>query len=155
MIKITLICVGSLKEKYFKEALAEYKKRLSAFCKLNIIEIDEQTAGGDIQKNLITEAEKITKKINTNAFVIPLCIEGAAVTSNELADLIQAQTVSGKSEICFIIGGSNGLDTAVKAQGDTLLSMSKMTFPHHLARIMIVEQIYRAFMIIRGTKYHK
>lgn len=160
MLKLTLITVGHIKEKYFKDASSEYEKRLSAFCKLNIIELEperlpEAPSDALIEKALDFEAEKILSKVPDGSFLIPLCIEGKELDSVELSKKLSAAALNGESSICFVIGGSYGLSDKVKQRADLKLSMSKMTFPHRLARIMLLEQIYRAFKIDRGGTYHK
>ena len=141
MLRISLICQGKLKEKYYAEACAEYRKRLSAYGGADIIELPED---GDI-------AAKIPK----GSYVIAMAIEGEKLSSEQLAQRMQRLALDGKSRLCFLIGGSEGLPEEVKRAADMRLSMSDMTFPHHLARVMVLEQIYRAFMINAGTKYHK
>ena len=160
MLNITLITVGKIKEKYFTDAIGEYSKRLSRYCKLNIIELkDEPTPDNPSQKEtdiiLDTEGERIISKIPKGAFIIPLCIEGKKVTSTGFSDLIERTASMGKSEIAFIIGGSMGLSNKVKGLADFKLSFSDMTFPHQLMRVILLEQLYRAFNISEGGKYHK
>ena len=142
-----ILCVGRLKERYWTEAVAEYTKRLQSFCKLRITEIPEcrvgdRPTGGEIEKVLETEG---------NA----MCIEGKSLSSEKLAETLQNVAIGGKSQVCFVIGGSFGLSDAVKRRGDLRLSVSAMTFPHQLFRIMLLEQIYRAFSIDAHTQYHK
>ena len=146
MQKITVLCVGKLKEKFYQEAAAEYAKRLGRHCKLEIVELPESRlpedpSAAEIQRALAAEAA--------------LCIEGRPCSSVELSRRMQELAVSGKSQLTFLIGGSVGLSEDLKRQADWRLSMSPMTFPHHLARIMLLEQIYRACQIAAGTKYHK
>ncbi|MGN0115041.1 MAG: 23S rRNA (pseudouridine(1915)-N(3))-methyltransferase RlmH [Acutalibacteraceae bacterium] len=160
MFKISIICVGSLKEKYLRDAIDEYSKRLKTLCEFNIIEIDEQRlpdspSQAQIDTALQKEGEQILKKIKSGAKVVAMCIEGNMMTSPAVAEMISSYAVRGASEIAFIIGGSFGLSDEVKQKADFKLSMSPMTFPHQLARVMLTEQIYRAFMINRGSKYHK
>jgi len=152
MANISFICAGRVKESYYKDACAEYIKRIGAFRKAEIIEIAEER--GETDAALQKEAEAITRQIPQNAFVIAMCIEGNKLSSGALADLTQksAQT---KPHIAVIIGSSNGLHESVKAAADYRLSMSDMTFPHSLARVMALEQFYRAFSIQNGGKYHK
>ena len=159
-MKITVITVGKLKEKYLKDAVAEYSKRISAYGKLNIIELtpvklQENPSESQIFSALEKEAEEITKKIPSNSFIIPLCVEGVLKSSEELASKFNEVSLSGKSNIVFIIGSSYGLSEALKKQSDLKLSFSKMTFPHQLMRVMLLEQIYRAFQINNNGKYHK
>ena len=161
MQKVTIICVGTLKDKYLKDAVVEYSKRLSGgLCDFSIVEIAEERVSDNPSVNQINtalkkEGERILAKIPSSAVIIPMCIEGKMLSSEQLADKLSDFAVSGKSAICFIIGGSFGLSDEVKLKADLKLSMSPMTFPHQLARVMLSEQIYRAFMINRGSKYHK
>ena len=143
MIKINIICIGKIKEKYLTDAIAEYAKRLTAFCKFNIIELSEERI-----KSNIPNRSQIDE-------VIAMCIEGKSMSSEELSKLIDNASVSGKSTVDFIIGGSYGLDESVKKRADVRLSMSRMTFPHQMARMILSEQIYRAFEISSNGKYHK
>lgn len=158
-MQITLITVGKLKERFFTDASQEYEKRLSAFAKLKITEIDAAYLNSvptenEISCALLQEAKKIEKAIPPGAYVISMCIEGKALSSEDFSQkLSKIKTNSGK--ICFIIGGSYGIDQSIKKRSDFLLSMSAMTFPHRLARIMLLEQIYRAFKIESGSSYHK
>lgn len=160
MISVKLICVGKMKEKYYISAFEEYRKRLGAYCKFELVELTEQRLSDspsdkEIAAALEKEALEIEKQIPSGAAVTALCIEGNLKSSTELAAQVEKWTNSGKSKLCFIIGGSCGMSERIKAMADLKLSMSKMTFPHHLARVMVIEQIYRAFTIIDGTKYHK
>ncbi len=160
MIGVTIICEGKLKEKYLRDACAEYSKRLNGFCKLNIIELNpkklsDNPSTAEIENALDSEGKEILSKIPSNAFVYAMCIEGKQMPSPKLAKEIENCAVLGKSNVVFIIGGSFGLSEAVKKSADVRLSMSEMTFPHQLARIMLLEQIYRAFQISSGGKYHK
>ena len=160
MLNITIIAIGKLKEQYLRDASAEYQKRLSASCKLNIIELNpeklsDNPSAKEIENALNNEAKKIIEKIPKGAKVYSMCIEGKQRTSEELSAEIDALTVEGVSNIVFIIGGSFGLSDEVKKLSAFRLSMSKMTFPHQIARIMLLEQIYRAMQISIGTKYHK
>lgn len=160
MLTVNIICVGNLKEKYLKDAVDEYKKRLSAFCKFDIIEIAEQRLSdkpseSEINSALEKEAEKIMQKVPKGSAVIPMAIEGKQLSSEKLADTLSDFALKGFSSISFIIGSSFGLSQNIKSKANLLLSMSKMTFPHQLARVMLCEQIYRAFSIINHTKYHK
>ena len=159
-MKITVITVGKLKEKYLKDAVAEYSKRLSKYCKLEVIETaDEKTPdhASEIAETAIRdkEAERILKAVKSDAYVVALAIEGAAVTSEQLAEKIDGLGIQGKSHIVFIIGGSIGLGEAVLSRADFLLSFSKMTFPHQLMRVILLEQIYRSFKITAKEPYHK
>ncbi len=160
MIKITIIAVGKLKEKYFLAASDEYEKRLSRFCKLNIIEIEpeklpERPSEAQIEAACCAEGKRILEKIPTDAFVSALCIEGRMDDSEALAKKIDRDAAGGIGHRIYIIGGSYGLSDEVKKRADERMSMSPMTFPHKLARIMLLEQIYRAFMILGGGTYHK
>ena len=148
MLGVRVICVGRLKEKHYIDACAEYEKRLSRYCAFDLVEVPET---GDLAR----DGAAVLAKIPAGAYVVALCIEGKLHSSQELAELVQQCAVGGKSKICFLIGGSDGLADAVKNRSERRLSMSRMTFPHHLARVMLMEQIYRAFTIIEGGKYHK
>ena len=160
MQKITVLCVGKLKERFYQEAAAEYVKRLGRHCKLDVVELPESRlpedpSPGEIQRALAAEAAAIREKLPRGGAVIALCIEGKPCSSVELSRRMQELAVSGKSQLTFLIGGSVGLSEELKRRADWRLSMSPMTFPHHLARVMLLEQIYRAFQIQQGTKYHK
>ena len=160
MLNITIIAVGKLKEQYLRDASAEYQKRLSTLCKLNIVEINpeklsDNPSAKEIENALNNEAKKIIEKIPKGAKVYSMCIEGKQRTSEELSAEIDNLATMGASNIVFIIGGSFGLSDEVKKLSAFRLSMSKMTFPHQIARIMLLEQIYRATQISMGTKYHK
>lgn len=160
MQKITLISVGRLKEDFFKSAEKEYAKRLGGFCDLKIIEVNQKQlpsnpSDGQIEAALSLEADEIISKIPKGSEIITLCIEGKLYSSEELSQVIENNANMGSGNITFIIGGSFGLSETVKAKSKIRLSMSKMTFPHRLARVMLLEQIYRAFQIGAGTKYHK
>ena len=160
MQKVTLLCVGKLKEKFYIDAAAEYVKRLQRHCKLELIELPEQRLPDDpspaeIQKALRAEGDAIREKLPKGGAVIALCIEGKPCSSQELSRRMADFGVQGKTQLTFLIGGSVGLDEDLKRRADWRLSMSPMTFPHHMARIMLLEQIYRAYQIADGTKYHK
>lgn len=160
MQRVTVLCVGKLKEKFYIDAAAEYVKRLQRHCKLELIELPEQRLPDDpspaeIQKALRTEGDAIREKLPKGGAVIALCIEGRPCSSQELSRRMAEFGVQGKTLLTFLIGGSVGLDEDLKRQADWRLSMSPMTFPHHMARIMLLEQIYRAYQIAGGTKYHK
>lgn len=159
-MKITLITVGKIKEAYLKSAIAEYSKRLSAYCKLEIIEVadektPEQRSDHQTQGILSKEAERILKAVKEDSFVITLEIEGIQLSSEEFAEKMENLAVSGVSHITFIIGGSLGLGAEVRKHADFSLSFSKMTFPHQLMRVILLEQIYRGYRIIAGAPYHK
>lgn len=141
MLRISVICQGKLKEKYYADACAEYLKRLGAYAAAEVIEIAEDA--------------DVSPKIPKGAYVIAMAIEGEKLSSEQLAARLEKLALGGSSRLCFLIGGSEGLTASVKRQADMRLSMSDMTFPHHLARVMVLEQIYRAFTINAGTKYHK
>lgn len=160
MQRVTILCVGKLKERFYTEAVAEYAKRLGRFCRLDIVELPESRLPDDpspaqIRQALETEASLIRARIPKGAAVIAMCIEGQTLSSPQLAQRMGRFAVGGESSLVFLIGGSVGLDESVKAQAELRLSMSPMTFPHHLARVMLLEQIYRAYQINAGTKYHK
>ncbi|MCR4934829.1 MAG: 23S rRNA (pseudouridine(1915)-N(3))-methyltransferase RlmH [Lachnospiraceae bacterium] len=159
-MKIKLITVGKIKEKFFKDAILEYSKRLSKFCNLEIIEVqDEMTPdkATDVenQKILEKEGDRILSKIKDSEFLITLEIEGKKLSSEDLAKKLSSICLSGQSTIDFVIGGSLGLDKKVKARSDFSLSFSDMTFPHQLMRVIVLEQIYRAFKINANEPYHK
>ena len=160
MQKITLLCVGKLKEKFYLDAVAEYVKRLQRCCKLEIIELPEsrlpeEPSPAQIRQALEAEGAAIAARLPKGGAVVAMCIEGSPCSSEEMSRKMQALAVSGKAQITFLIGGSVGLSEEVKRRADWRLSMSPMTFPHHLARVMLLEQIYRAFQIQQGTRYHK
>ena len=159
-MKITIITVGKIKEKYLRDAIAEYTKRLSKYCKLDIIEVtDEKTPdnASQIVEDAIRskEADRILKYVKDDAYVITLEINGKQVSSEELAEKIDKLGVQGTSHIIFIIGGSIGLGKEVLEKSDFALSFSKMTFPHQLMRVILLEQVYRSYRIINGEPYHK
>ena len=160
MQKVTVLCVGKLKEKFYTEAAAEYVKRLGRHCKMEIIELPEYRlpetpSAAEIQKALETEAAAIREKLPRSGAVIAMCIEGKTCSSEEMARRLNDYAVQGKTQLTFLIGGSVGLHSSLKEQADWRLSMSPMTFPHHMARVMLLEQIYRAYQIQQGTRYHK
>ncbi len=160
MQNITLICIGKLKEAYLRDAVNEYIKRLSGLCKINVVELpaeklSDNPSQKEIENALEGEGRKILEKIPKGAYVYTMCIEGKQKTSEELSAEMDNLAVRGYSSITFIIGGSFGISDKVKAVSDFRLSMSKMTFPHQLARVMLLEQIYRSSQISIGTKYHK
>lgn len=151
MLNITLICVGKLKEKFYKEACEEYQKRLSGLCRFELIELKEEKGERELEK----EAEAIREVLPSGAAVIALCIEGKLLSSEALSRTIGDLALKGNSRLVFLIGSSVGLDEGIKKQAVLRLSMSPMTFPHHLARVMVLEQLYRALMIAEGRSYHK
>lgn len=160
MQKITILCVGKLKEKFYVEAAKEYIKRLQRFCKLELIELPEyrlpdNPSAAEIRHALEIESRSIREHLPHGSAIIAMCIEGKLCSSEKLSQKLQSFSISGKSQITFLIGGSVGLDPNLKETADWQLSMSPMTFPHHLARIMLLEQIYRSYQIELGTKYHK
>ena len=160
MQRVILLCVGKLKEKFYAGAAAEYGKRLSRYCKLDIIELPEERLPEDpspaqIGAALLKEAEAVRGKLPPSCILVALCVEGRERSSEDLARLLAGWANRGESRVVFLIGGSHGLHESVKAEAAERLSMSPMTFPHHLARVMLLEQIYRAFQINAGTKYHK
>ncbi len=159
MQSVSVICVGKLKEKFYADACAEYQKRLGRFCRLNVVELPEQRLPEDpspaeIAAALEREADAIEEKLPRGA-VIALCVEGRMLSSEQLSQTMEKYASQGTSQLTFLIGGSFGLAERVKARADLRLSMSPMTFPHHLARVMLLEQLYRAYQIQAGTKYHK
>ena len=159
-MKITLLCVGRIKEAYYTEAVREYAKRLSRYASLQIVELeDEKTPDGasaaENEAIKAKEGERILSRIPEGAHVIALAIEGKAPDSVELSRKIEELGVRGKSHLCFIIGGSLGLSREVLERADERLSFSRMTFPHQLMRVILLEQLYRSFRIMRGEPYHK
>lgn len=159
-MKITILCVGKIKEKYFKEGIAEYQKRLSKYCNLEIVEVaDEKTpdSAGEIEMERIKEkeAQRLQKYIKKDAYKITLEIEGNMISSEQLAEKIDYLGISGNSHIIFIIGGSLGLHDNITKQSDYKLSFSKFTFPHQMMRMILLEQIYRSYRIIMKEPYHK
>ena len=160
MFSITLICMGKCKEKFYIAAAEEYAKRMKGYCEFKLLELPEyrlpeDPSPAEIQQGLAREAEAIRKAIPKGAWFCVLTPEGKLQSSEELAETMKAVKNSGKSAACFLIGSSFGMDPSLKAQADFKLSMSKMTFPHHLARVMVLEQLYRAESIQSGSKYHK
>ena len=160
MLSVHLICVGKLKEKFYREAVEEYTKRLKGYCKLNLVEIPEvklpqDPSLGEIQAALDKEGEAIRAKIPQGSSIVAMCVEGKTRSSEELAKLVDTWSMNSAKHLVFIIGGSYGLHPSIKAEAWERLSMSPMTFPHHLARVMVLEQIYRAFKINEGSSYHK
>ncbi len=152
-MKINIVCVGKIKEKFFSEAINEYQKRLTRFCNLKIIEVDEASKIENLEKK--SEAEGKLLLNASSGVIVSLDSGGKLVSSTELAEFIKSQELSGISEITFIIGGSNGLSKAVKENSKQIISFGKITFPHQLFRVVLIEQIYRAFTIIAGLPYHK
>lgn len=159
-MKITVVAVGKVKEKFYREAIDEYTKRLSAYCKMEVIQVaDEKTSenSSETEMDLIKEKEagRILKNIPDNAYVITLEILGKNLDSIELAEKINQLGIHGTSHIVFVIGGSLGLHSSVSNRADYKLSFSKMTFPHQLMRVILLEQIYRSYRIIHKEPYHK
>ncbi|MGC5326458.1 23S rRNA (pseudouridine(1915)-N(3))-methyltransferase RlmH [Brevibacillus sp. SYSU BS000544] len=159
-MQITIITVGKLKEKYLKEGIDEYSKRLSSYCKLQVIEVSDEKAPEELSATEMEqvkrkEGERILAQIKQDQYVIALAIEGSMWSSEKLSSELDRLATYGKSQVAFVIGGSLGLADTVLKRADAQLSFSKMTFPHQLMRLILVEQIYRAFRISRGEPYHK
>ena len=160
MVEITLIAMGKLKEKFYLDAAAEYEKRLKGYCRFSLIELPEvrlpeNPSAAEIAAGLEKEADAIFARIPKGSWLCVLTPEGKLLSSEALAEKLHTVKVSGKSSLCFLIGSSFGMSPRVKEKADYRLSMSPMTFPHHLARVMVLEQIYRAEAIQAGSKYHK
>ncbi len=160
MTDILILCVGKLKEKFYTEAAAEYTKRLGAFCRVTVKELPEakrsaSPSPAETAAALSKEAASIKAAVPASSAVIALCIEGDMMSSEELSARLGKRMNEGVSRFCFVIGGSDGLSSEIKDMAELRLSMSRMTFPHHLARVMLLEQLYRAFSISAGGKYHK
>lgn len=159
-MRITIITVGKIKEKYFTDAIAEYTKRLSRYCKMEILEVaDEKTPDGasEALENQIREkeGERVKKLIKESAYVIALAIDGREYSSEKFAEKIERLGIAGESHICFLIGGSLGMSESLLRGADERISFSKMTYPHQLMRVILLEQIYRGFRIIHHEPYHK
>ena len=160
MLSVQLICVGKLKERFYSDAVKEYAKRLGVFCRLELIELPEERLGdrpsdAEIESALEREAQQIEKKLKRDGTLVCLCVEGIQMDSESFSKLLSDAEQSGRPRISFVIGSSYGLSPRIKNMADLRLSMSKMTFPHHLARVILTEQLYRGFQIKEGTKYHK
>ena len=160
MLSVTFICVGKMRERFYTDAFAEYAKRLGAYCRFTCVEpaevkLPEKPSQAEMQAALAKEAVDIVKYIPQDAYAVAMCVEGRQMPSEGMARLIQERENSGKPKLCFLIGGSYGLADSVKDRADLKLSMSEMTFPHHLARFMLAEQLYRGFKIREGSRYHK
>lgn len=160
MLSVKIICVGKMREKYFVDAFQEYARRLSAYCSFECTELQEtrlppSPGERELSAALDKEATAILKALPKDAYVVALCVEGRKLSSEQLAEMVRERENSGRPRICFLIGGSYGLSEKVKQLADLKLSMSDMTFPHHLARVMAAEQIYRSFKILEGSAYHK
>ena len=159
MVGVKFITLGTLKEAYLRDAAAEYEKRLGAFCKIEMVQLKEERLSdnpseGEIKQALEKEAAKIFSEIPPRAYKIAMCVEGKQLSSEELAEKLE--DISERyGEVCFIIGSSHGLSDSVKASADMKLSVSKLTFPHQLMRVLLLEAVYRGFNIMKGTKYHK
>ena len=159
MLTVRILCVGKCKEKYWREACAEYGKRLSAFCRFEVLEVDEERlperpSKAQIESGLEQEGKRLLQKAGSTP-IVALCIEGKELSSPQLAQYVERAAVNGASSLAFVIGGSYGLHASLKAEAWARLSMSPMTFPHHLARVMLLEQLYRSFKIDEGSSYHK
>ncbi len=159
-MKITILAVGKLKEKYWKQAISEYEKRLSAYSKIEIIEVPDEKAPENMSDKEIEqvkekEGQRLLAKIKPQATVITLEIQGKMLSSEGLAEEMQRRMTQGQSDFVFVIGGSNGLHENVLQRSNYALSFSKMTFPHQMMRVVLIEQVYRAFKIMRGEAYHK
>ena len=159
MLNVRLIAVGKLRERYLAEGCAEYQKRLGAFCRLELVELPEarlaeKPSEAQIEAALSKEAEQVLERAK-GSYLIALCVEGRAMPSKALSERLSKLAVDGTSAVSFVIGSSFGLSPRVKAAADLCLSMSEMTFPHQLMRLMLLEQLYRAFSITAGGKYHK
>ena len=159
-MKITILCVGKVKEKFYRDAIMEFSKRLSRYCKLEIVEVADEKTQEEASENEIRmvkekEGERLLKNVKEDAYVICLCIDGKQLDSEELSEKIEKLGVQGTSHICFVIGGSLGLSDAVIKRADFKLSFSKMTFPHQLMRVILLEQIYRSYRIMNNEPYHK
>ena len=160
MLTVKFICVGRMRERFYIEAFEEYRKRLGAYCRLECIEpgeqrLPERPSQAEIDAALEREAREIEKQLPPDAYVVALCVEGREMPSEFMAQLLSERENSGKPKLCFVIGGSFGLADCIKKRADFQLSMSKMTFPHHLARVMLAEQLYRGYKIKEGSRYHK
>lgn len=159
MLNVKFITLGTLKEAYLRDAAAEYEKRLGAFCRFELVQLKEERLSDDpseseIKNALSKESEKILALIPPRAYVVVMCVEGKQLSSPELADKLE-EISSRTSDVCFIIGSSFGLSDTVKQRADLRLSVSKLTFPHQLMRVILLETVYRAFNIQKGTRYHK
>ena len=157
MLSVHLICVGKLKERFYLDAAAEYQKRLSAYCKLTLVELPEEKLPQNPAQSQINQAlaQAIRAKLPPSVSLVAMCVEGKERSSEEFARLLQTWEQNSAKHLAFIIGGSYGLHPSIKQEAWLKLSMSPMTFPHHLARVMLLEQLYRAFKINEGSSYHK
>ncbi len=159
-MNVNVVCIGKLKEKYWTEAIAEYSKRLGRYCRLNIIELKEErlpenASAADEENVRVAEGRSILKALAADSYVIALDVKGKQLSSEQLADKLDELAVSGRSTVDLIIGGSLGLSAEVRQRADFRLSFSAMTFPHQMMRVILLEQIYRSFKIIRKEPYHK
>lgn len=159
-MRVTIVCVGKCKEAFYTQAAAEYAKRLSRYVKLEIVEVADEKApeeAGESQREKIKEkeGERLLARIRDGSYVIALAIQGEALSSEELAARIERLGIEGKSHLVFVIGGSLGLSQAVLSRADYVLSFSRLTFPHILMRVILLEQIYRSYRIMNGEPYHK
>lgn len=160
MLSVTILCVGKMRDKHYTAAFSEYEKRLGALCKFDLQEIPEQRlpdrpSEKEIEAALEKEAQALLRRIPKGAAVVAMCVEGERLSSPDFASCLARLQNTGTSHVCFLVGGSFGLHALVKQAAGLRLSMSEMTFPHHLARVMLAEQIYRAFAILNGSQYHK
>ncbi len=160
MLHVRVVCVGKLKERFYADAVREYEKRLGAFCRLELVELAEERTGDnpsppEVETALHREAQQIEKRLFRDGMLVCLCVEGKQMDSGDFSQLLQRAEASGRPRLCFVIGSSFGLAREIKEKADLCLSFSKMTFPHHLARVILLEQIYRGFQIREGSKYHK
>lgn len=159
-MNVILLCVGKLKEAYLRDACKEYEKRLSGFCRFTVEELEaerlpDNPSDSEILNALEKEGQRLLKKIPSNAYIYTMCIEGKQINSAEFAESLEQTATKGFGTSVFVIGSSYGLSDSVKRASHTKLSMSKMTFPHQLARVMLMEQIYRGYSIINNRRYHK
>jgi 23S rRNA (pseudouridine1915-N3)-methyltransferase len=159
MLSVNILCVGKLKESYLRGAIEEYSKRMKLLCRLSIVELNEERIGenpspAEIRRVIDAESERILTKISKGDYVIAMCVEGKNLSSEELSERLESVQQT-HSTVDLVIGGSWGLSDGLKARADLRLSMGRMTFPHQLCRVMLLEQLYRAFQISKGTKYHK
>ena len=160
VVGVTVICIGKLKERFWRDACAEYEKRLSRFCSLTVkelaeVSLPENPSQAQIDAALKKEGEAIEREIPQGAYRVALCVEGESLSSPQLAERLGFLASSGRGKVCLIIGSSFGISEEIKKRCDLKLSFSKMTFPHQLFRVLLLEQLYRAFSILGGMKYHK
>ena len=160
MLNVKFICVGKMRERFYIDAFGEYTKRLQPLCRFEIVEpqevrLSDNPSEKEISAALDKEAADILRAIPNDSYVVAMCVEGRQMPSEGMAELISKTEASGRPKLCFVIGGSFGLAESVKQRANLRLSMSQMTFPHHLARVMLIEQLYRGFKINEGSRYHK